>query len=96
MRVTFLLIPISLLLQVSSLYFNLFKGQKRCFHDEFYSELAVMIRYNILDKNLTLNTKNDNRFEITLLNDNGDEVHRHASGKLNSKFSYVIEKSIFT
>jgi hypothetical protein len=77
----------------SALYFNLFRDQKRCFHDEFYTDLAVMVRYNILDKGLTLTTNNDKRFEITLIDDEGEIAYTHTSSKLQSKFSYIVHKS---
>jgi hypothetical protein len=90
----FLFLSILLIYRINTLYFHLFRDQERCFHDNFYSKLAVMIRYNILDKNLNLQSKLENKIEITLFTDEGEVAYRHTSGKLQGKFSHVIEKSI--
>ena len=53
-----------------------------------------MVRYSILDKDLSFLNQNDKRVEITLTNILEKKiVHKHESSKLSGKFSYSIEKS---
>ena len=54
-----------------------------------------MVRYNILDKGLTLNPKIEKRFEISLYSiEDKKVVYKIESGKLTGKFSQTIEKCI--
>ncbi len=92
--ILFFITFIFILEKSNSLYFHLFRDQERCFFDEFYSELVVMIRYNILDKNIVFNNKNDERFKIVIKSiDQKKDVYKYTSSKLNGKFAYTIEQS---
>jgi hypothetical protein len=83
-----------LLINTNSLYFHLFRNEKRCFYDEFYSELVVMVRYNILDKNISFTSNKTKRLEVYLYSTEDKKiVYKHETAKLNGKFSYTIEKS---
>ena len=91
----FILSFIYIFRKTNSLYFHLFRDQERCFYDEFYSELIVMVRYNILDKNIAFNNKNEERINIIIKSiDQKKDVYKFVSQKLSGKFSYTIEKSI--
>jgi hypothetical protein len=79
----------------NSLYFHLFRDQEKCFYDEFYSELVVMLRFNVLDKGLTLNEANNERIIITInYIDDKKEVKRFTSNKITGKYSYNVLESI--
>jgi len=73
---------------VNTLYFHLYKDEKRCFYDEYYSDTVknkkmflnnniiqvLLIRFDVLDKNsLYLQTKNEKRIQIGLLYNNESE-----------------------
>jgi len=42
--------------QVKSLYFYMNRNEERCFYDEFYDNLVVMLRYELVDKFSSLNS----------------------------------------
>jgi hypothetical protein len=53
-----------------------------------------MIRFKVVDKNLSFLSTNDKRFEITLYSmEDKKTIFKHETGKLNGKFSHHIEKS---
>ena len=84
---------INLFFYVNSLYFHLYRNEKRCFYDEFYSELVVMVRYSLLDKNISFMQNSDKRIDITVsISEEKQIVHHYESGKLAGKFSLNIEK----
>ncbi len=97
MKYILAIITLFLLNSTNSLYFHLFKDAERCFYDEFYSELVVMLRYNILDKGLAISQTNEQRVIITinyLDADDNREVKRFTSNKITGKYSYNVLESI--
>lgn len=82
--------------QINCLYFHLYQGIKKCFYDEFYTDLVVMVRYEILDKGFTFTTTNDKRLEVALYRLEDKKVlYKLESGKLSGKFSHTIEKCMY-
>lgn len=54
-----------------------------------------MVRYKILDKDISLTTQSDKRLEIQIISEKDKKIiHKHESGKYTGKFSLTIEKSI--
>ena len=43
--------------QVKSLYFFMNRNEERCFYDEFYDNLVVMLRYEVMDKFSSIHSK---------------------------------------
>jgi hypothetical protein len=55
-----------------------------------------MVRFSILDKNLSFTENSDKRIEITVKSiDNKKQIYKHESGKMKGKFSFTIENSKF-
>jgi hypothetical protein len=53
-----------------------------------------MVRFMILNKDLSLTSVSDKRLEIEVSLEGEDAViYKHESGKMNGKFSLSIEKS---
>lgn len=53
-----------------------------------------MVRYKILNKDISYTSKDDKRLLITVLKeDSKDPLQKFESGKLNGKFSFSIEQS---
>jgi hypothetical protein len=55
-----------------------------------------MVRYKILNKDISYRSKDDKRLLITVLKEDSREpLQKFESGKLNGKFSFSIEQSKF-
>ena len=82
--------------QTSCLYLNLFSNKEKCFYDNFYNEMVIILRYSILNeeyKNETLPV-NNNRFEVSKYSKEDKKiVNVFHSSKLNGKFSQTIDGS---
>ena len=82
--------------QTSCLYLNLFSNKEKCFYDNFYNEMVIILRYSILNeeyKNETLPV-NNNRFEVSIYSKEDKKiVNVFHSSKLNGKFSQTIDGS---
>ena len=53
-----------------------------------------MVRYKILNKDISYTSKDEKRLLITVLKEDSKEpLHKFESGKLNGKFSFTIEQS---
>jgi hypothetical protein len=53
-----------------------------------------MVRYKILNKDISYTSKDDKRLMITVLKEDSKEpLQKFESGKLNGKFSFSIEQS---
>ena len=53
-----------------------------------------MVRYKILNKDISYTSKDDKRLLITVLKEDSKEpLQKFESGKLNGKFSFSIEQS---
>lgn len=88
------LINILFVYHTNCLYFYLSRGENRCFYDEFYSEVVVMMRFKILDTNISLMKKNENRVKISIEGiDNKKIAFRFKTEKIIGKFSQAIEKT---
>jgi hypothetical protein len=78
----------------NSLYFYLNKNEEKCFHDEFYTDVVVMIKYEIINKNIKLEKQSEKRVKIQITNTSEKVISTYESGKLSGKFSLNIEESI--
>ena len=91
-----LLILLGLFVHSGCLYVNLVQNKQKCFYDNFYNEMIIIMRYNILDedvKNMTL-AVNNNRFEISVYSKEEKKIlNVFRSTKLSAKFSQTIEGS---
>ena len=81
----------------SCLYLNLLLNKEKCFYDNFYYQMVVIIRYEIMDqdlKNLTTLLSKDDRFEISVYSKSDKKVINTFKGqKLTGKFSQSIDNS---
>ena len=54
-----------------------------------------MVRYKILNKDISYTSKDDKRLLITVLKeDSKDPLQKFESGKLNGKFSFLLERTV--
>ncbi len=92
---TAFLLHILLLSSTNCLYFHLYQEEPACFYDEFYTDVVVMVRYEILEKGYTLNDPNSTMVDIQMTSvDTKEMIYNHNSPKLKGKFSAHIEASM--
>merc|ERR1712151_994004 len=101
-KLLFLLTFLCTLMSLNGLYFHLFKGESKCFYDEYYTDTVLLIRYELISKTaFNFSQKNENRVDIKVYhNDDSDEndpykadlVKNFYSDKIKGKFSIVLEK----
>lgn len=78
---------------ISSLYFHLYKGEKRCFFDEYYGEVVVVLRYEI-NEHFTFAPQNDvNKLELTVFHEDSSNIeHTFHGTKQKGKFSFHVDE----
>lgn len=86
--IAFLLINIFSNLSVKSFYFGLHFRERKCFYDEFYNEIIIILRYEVLNNFSFYQENKDSKLVIEVINNDTDEVIEQYKGtKLNEKFS---------
>ena len=88
-----ILIFVIYICSISCLSRALYLGQERCFYDNYYTNMNIVITYKILDKDVQLPRTNQMLFRVTLQSDNGEYFKTFYGSKLTGKFSYNFEDS---
>ena len=89
-----LIIFISLISYSNSLYRAFYLNREKCYIDNYYSEMNVIMQLKILDTDLNFKNVKDDRFIIKIYNNKlGDPIQTFQTGKQKAKFSYSINKS---
>ena len=71
----------------------LYMGVEKCFYDNFYERMNIVITYKILDKDVILTKVKNSLFYISILGIEKDGFQSFYGSKLQGKFSYSVEKS---
>ena len=87
-----LIISLIYLTNIACLYRALYIDKERCFYDNYYTNMNIIINYKILDKDI-IPPKNMNAFKIYIQSLGKSYMKMFYSNKLSGKFSYNIETS---
>ena len=79
--------------QISTLSRALYLGKEKCFYDNYYSNMNIVITYKILDTDIQLTKANKSLFHINLIGMEKSDFKIFYGSKLSGKFSYNIEES---
>ena len=79
--------------QISTLSRALYLGKEKCFYDNYYSNMNIVITYKILDTDIQLTKSNKYLFHINLIGMEKSDFKIFYGSKLSGKFSYNIEES---
>ena len=79
--------------QISTLSRALYLGKEKCFYDNYYSNMNIVITYKILDTDIQLTKANKSLFHINLNGMEKSDFKIFYGSKLSGKFSYNIEES---
>ena len=79
--------------QISTLSRALYLGKEKCFYDNYYSNMNIVITYKILDTDIQLTKTNKSLFHINLIGMEKSDFKIFYGSKLSGKFSYNIEES---
>ena len=83
-----------LFINISCLSRSLYPEKERCFYDNYYYNMNIIIRYKILDKDIKLTTSKKNLFRISIESMNYfDKYYTFYGTKLSGKFSHYIDQS---
>ena len=95
MEMKFINIIILLLVinKITSLSRALYLGKEKCFNDNYYSQMNIVITYKILDTDIKLTKENKALFHITLNSMEKGDFKIFYGSKLTGKFSYNIVES---
>ena len=81
-------------INISCLSRALYQGKERCFYDNYYNNMNIIIKYNILDKDVKIPKVKKNLFRIYIQSmQYNDKYHFFYGTKLSGKFSHNIEVS---
>ena len=81
-------------INISCLSRALYQGKERCFYDNYYFNMNIIIRYKILDKDLNISQNKRNLFRIYIQSmQYADKYYAFYGTKLSGKFSHSIEQS---
>ena len=78
----------------NSIYRSLYLYREKCYTDNFYSQMNVIMQLKILEQNITFPKNKDDIFIIRIYEKNIKEpIHIFKTGKNKAKFSYSITRS---
>ena len=95
MKVINLFLLINFIIYISCLSRSLYFNKERCFYDNYYTNMNIIIKYKILDKDIIIPNNSKNLFKIYIesIEENDSSFNLFYGNKLTGKFSYNIEKS---
>ena len=94
MKIINLIIFILNLINISCLSRSLYPDKERCFYDAYYTNMNIIIKYKILDKDVSIQSNKKNIFSIYIQSLKKEtEFKLFYGNKLSGKFSHNIEKS---
>ena len=94
MKIINLIIFILYLSHIYCLSRSLYLDKERCFYDNYYTNMNIIINYKILDKDIVIPQSSKNVFKIYIQAlEKGHDFKLFNGNKLSGKFSYNIEES---
>ena len=78
---------------ISSLSRGLYFGKEKCFYDNYYTQMNIVLTYKILDTDIKLANTNKSLFHVTINGIEKGTFKIFYGSKLNGKFAYNIEES---
>lgn len=88
-----LLFYIYLISKISCISRALYLNKEKCFYDNYYSGMNLVVTYKITDTDLKLDSSKKSVFRITLSSEEKSFYKVFYGSKLSGKFSYNIEES---
>ncbi len=89
-----LIIFLSIISYSNSLYRAFYLNREKCYIDNYYSEMNVIMQLKILDTDLNFKPSKDDRFIIKIYDNKiGNPIQIFQTAKQKAKFSYSISKS---
>jgi len=80
--------------KISSISRALYLGKEKCFYDNYYNQMNILITYKIIDKDVTLPKTPRTLFKVDITSpDRADFFKVFYGSKLSGKFSYNVEES---
>ncbi len=78
----------------NSIYRSLYLFREKCYTDNFYSQMNIIMHFKILEQNVTFPNNKDDTFIIKIYEQNIKEpIQIFKTGKNKAKFSYSIPRS---
>ena len=95
MKFISILIIISIyIINISCLSRALYLDKEKCFYDNYYTNMNIIITYQIMDKDVVIPPHNKNVFRVYLQSlEKGSDYKIFYSNKLSGKFAHSIEES---
>ena len=88
-----LIIFIFFINQILCLSRTLYLGKEKCFYDNFYNQMNLVITYKILDTDIKVSNEHKTLFHISLFGIEKKSYKSFIGTKLTGKFSYNIEEN---
>ena len=89
-----LILILLLFINISCLSRALYPGKERCFYENYYYNMNIILRYKILDNDVIIPSNKKNVFKITIQSTQYfDRSYIFYGHKLTGKFSHNIDQS---
>ena len=89
-----IILTITLITESKSIYRSFYLNKEKCYIDNYYSEMNVIMQLKILDTDLNFSQPKEDRFIIKIYQKKQKEpIQVFQTGKQKAKFSYSISKS---
>ena len=86
-----LLLLLSFLSPTTQFHFRMNYQQRKCFYDEFFSEILLIIRYEVINTFSFIQPETNDKFSIDIKNLDTNQVEQVFFGrKFNEKFSFHL------
>jgi len=79
--------------EISCLSRSLYLGKEKCFYDNYYSQMNIVLTYKILDTDIKMSDMNKNIFFISIYGMEKFSFKSFHGTKLSGKFAYNIEEN---
>ena len=93
MKLNSLILFICFLSQISCISRALYLSKEKCFYDNYYNGMNLVMTYKILDTDIKLSPSKKTNFRVSLSSEGGSLYKAFYGSKLSGKFSYSIEES---
>ena len=93
MKFISIILYLYLISQISCISRALYFNKEKCFYDNYYNGMNLVMTYKILDTDIKISSSKQSLFRITLSSDENGFYKQFTGSKLTGKFSYSIEES---
>ena len=93
MKFISLILFILIISQISCITRALYLNKEKCFYDNYYNGMNLVVQYKITDTDIKLTSNSKSIFRISLSSDAQNFYKVFYGSKLSGKFSYSIEES---